>query len=65
MDVTPEVPRIEIPEFVRKAIIAQGKCDPDEIAEKAALLDLDAPSQEEIRQEPLVQVPREGQWWEK
>lgn len=46
-----------MPWFIRKAILAQGKCDPDEIAARAAVLDLSAPLQEEIRQEPLIADP--------
>ena len=34
-----------MPDFIRKAIEAQGKYDPDEIEEIAAKIDLDAPEQ--------------------
>ncbi len=43
---------LTMPEFVRKAILAQGKCDPDEVARKAAEVDLDAPV--EPKQLPLA-----------
>lgn len=41
-----------MPDFVRRAIIAQGKCDPDEIAMAARDVDLDAVEAEEIAATP-------------
>lgn len=52
MDVEP----VRMPEFIRRALLAQGKYDPDEIEAKAQVLDLTAPSQEEIVQERLIEV---------
>lgn len=50
-----------MPEFVRKALLAQGLYDPDEIAAKAAEVDLDAPTEHE--QIPLMEVPPTRPEW--
>lgn len=57
----PEEP-VVVPSFVRKAMLAQGLYDPDEIAVAAAKIDLSAPMQEEIVQEPLVHVEAPAHW---
>lgn len=54
--------RVPMPSFIRRALLAQGKYDPDEIEEKAQSVDLTAPSQEEIRQEPLLHVEAPQHW---
>jgi hypothetical protein len=43
----------EMPEFVRRAIEAQGKVDPDEVAAKAAELDDDMHDEDEYELPPI------------
>jgi hypothetical protein len=49
---------IEIPDELRRAMVAHG-VDPDEVAERAAELDLDAPREDE-EWEPLPDYEQEA-----
>jgi hypothetical protein len=47
-----EPKKVEMPEWLRKAMLAQGKVDPDEVLRKAREIDLDGATEPE--QLPLV-----------
>lgn len=55
-----EEERVRMPEFVRRALLAQGLYDPDEIEEKAQAVDLSAPDAHE--QIPLIPVEAPPHW---
>ena len=69
---TPAEPKpFALPEFVRKAIVAQGKVDPDEVAAAAAVVDLEAFEAEQLRLEAEARARRQSvapaesgdAWW--
>lgn len=52
---------VAMPDFIRKALVAQGKYDPDTIAASAAKVDLSAPVEHEVL--PLFEPPPEIRKW--
>lgn len=57
--------RVAMPSFVRKALLAQGLYDPDEIEEKAQAVDLTLPDVDEQQALPLEPVHAPPHWQER
>ena len=53
---------VRMPDFIRKAILAQGKHDPDEIERAAQTVDLTLPEAHE--QPPLFEAPEPVRHWQ-